>query len=123
MILRPELSSGNCSPSAIVAIDPEYLLGAAVVDRDDDVLRHVDQAAGQVARVRRSIAVSARPLRAPCVERKYSRTVRPSRKFDRIGMSMISPFGSSTSPRMPAIWLIWFMFPFAPESAIMKTEF
>ena len=24
---------------------------------------------------------------------------------------------------MPAIWLIWFMFPFAPESAIMKTEF
>jgi hypothetical protein len=26
-------------------------------------------------------AVSARPLRAPCVEMKYSKTVRPSRKF------------------------------------------
>ncbi len=65
------------------------------------------------------MAVSASPLRAPCVERKYSRTVRPSRKFDLIGMSMIFPPGSSTRPRIPAIWLIWFMFPFAPESAIM----
>ena len=38
-------------------------------------------------------AVSARPLRAPCVEMKNSRTERPSMKLDLIGRSMISPFG------------------------------
>jgi hypothetical protein len=35
--------------------------------------------------------VSARPLRAPCVEMKYSSTLNPSRKFDVIGRSIISP--------------------------------
>ena len=34
-------------------------------------------------------AVSARPLRAPCVELKYSSTLSPSRKFALIGVSMI----------------------------------
>ena len=38
-------------------------------------------------------AVSARPLRAPWVEMKYSSTVRPSRKLERIGFSMMSPDG------------------------------
>src|SRR3546814_3119472 len=47
-------------------------------------------------------AVSARPLRAPWVELKYSRTVRPSLKFEMIGGSMISPLGLAISPRMPA---------------------
>jgi len=36
-------------------------------------------------------AVSARPLRAPCVEMKYSITDRPSRKLAVIGFSIISP--------------------------------
>ena len=46
-------------------------------------------------------AVSARPLRAPCVAMKYSSTDRPSRKFDLIGRGMISPLGLATRPRMP----------------------
>ena len=64
-------------------------------------------------------AVSASPLRAPCVEMKYSRTVRPSMKFALIGRSMISPFGLAMSPRMPASWRIWLNDPRAPELAIM----
>ncbi|SKF62310.1 Uncharacterised protein [Mycobacteroides abscessus subsp. abscessus] len=48
-------------------------------------------------------AVSAWPLRPPWVEMKYSRTERPSRKFDLIGRAMISPFGLATRPRMAAI--------------------
>ena len=60
-------------------------------------------------------AVSARPLRAPCVEMKNSSTDRPSRKFALIGRTMISPLGLATRPRMPAIWRICIMFPRAPE--------
>jgi hypothetical protein len=78
-------------------------LGAAVLLADDDVLRHVDEATGEVAGVRRTKSVSARPLRAPCVEMKYSRTVRPSRKLVLIGRGMISPLGFATRPRIPAI--------------------
>src|SRR6185436_10730500 len=51
-------------------------------------------------------AVSARPLRAPCVEMKYSSTDRPSRKFALIGFSMISPDGLAIRPRMAASWRI-----------------
>ncbi len=51
---------------------------------------------------------------------KYSSTVRPSRKLDLIGRGMISPFGLATRPRMAATCRIWFMFPEAPESTIMK---
>ena len=65
------------------------------------------------------MAVSARPLRAPWVERKYSSTVSPSRKLDRIGSSMIRPEGSAIRPRIPAIWEICWMLPLAPELAIM----
>jgi hypothetical protein len=65
----------------------------AVVHRDDHVLADVGQLTGQVTAVRRFQAVSARPLRAPCVELKYSSTDKPSRKFDLIGVSMISPLG------------------------------
>src|SRR3989337_1662973 len=43
-------------------------------------------------------AVSARPLRAPCVEMKYCSTVRPSRKFDVIGVSLISTDGFALPP-------------------------
>ena len=64
--------------------------------------------------------MSARPLRAPCVEVKYSSTVSPSRKFDVIGVSMISPDGFAMSPRMPASCRICCFEPRAPESAIMK---
>ena len=66
-------------------------------------------------------AVSARPLRAPCVEMKYSSTDRPSMKLDLIGRSMISPFGFAIRPRMPASWRICLNDPRAPELAIMKT--
>ena len=67
--------------------------------------------------------MSARPLRAPCVEMKYSSTDRPSRKFALIGRGMISPFGLATRPRMPAICRTCIMFPRAPEFTIMKTGF
>ncbi len=60
-------------------------------------------------------AVSARPLRAPCVEMKYSSTERPSRKLALIGRGMISPRGLATRPRIPASWRICMMFPRAPE--------
>ena len=65
-------------------------------------------------------AVSARPLRAPWVEMKYSRTDSPSRKLDLIGRGMISPRGLATRPRMPAIWRTCMMFPRAPEPTIMS---
>jgi DNA-directed RNA polymerase subunit beta' len=58
-------------------------------------------ARGNVMQVRR--AVSARPLRAPCVEMKYSSTDRPSRKLLLMGRGMISPRGLATRPRIPAI--------------------
>ncbi len=53
---------------------------------------------------------------------KYSSTVRPSRKLERIGRSMMRPEGSVISPRMPDICVIWLMLPFAPDVAIMYTE-
>ena len=65
-------------------------------------------------------AVSARPLRAPWVEMKYSSTDRPSRKEDLIGRGIISPRGLETRPFMPAIWRICWLFPRAPESTIMS---
>ena len=68
-------------------------------------------------------AVSARPLRAPWVEMKYSSTVRPSMKLALIGRSMISPFGLAMRPRMPASWRICLIEPRAPELAIMKIGF
>ena len=68
-------------------------------------------------------AVSARPLRAPCVEMKYSSTDRPSMKLDLIGRSMISPFGFAMRPRIPASWRICLNDPRAPELAIMYTGF
>ena len=64
-------------------------------------------------------AVSANPFRAPWVEMKYSPTDSPSRKFDRIGVSMISPDGLAMRPRMPASCIICLSDPRAPESAIM----
>ena len=67
-------------------------------------------------------AVSARPLRAPCVELKYSSTDSPSLKLEMIGVSMISPDGLAIRPRMPASCLICAAEPRAPESAIMKIE-
>ena len=66
-------------------------------------------------------AVSARPLRAPWVEMKYSSTDRPSRKEDLIGRGIISPRGFDTRPFMPAIWRICCEFPRAPESTIMSS--
>ena len=51
---------------------------------------------------------------------KYSSIVRPSRKFDLIGRGIMSPRGLATSPRMPAIWRTWSMFPRAPEPTIMS---
>jgi DNA helicase II / ATP-dependent DNA helicase PcrA len=51
-------------------------------------------------------AVSARPLRAPCVEMKYCNTFRPSRKFAVMGVSMMEPSGLAIRPRMPASWRI-----------------
>ena len=65
-------------------------------------------------------AVSERPFLAPWAEMKYSRTSRPSRKFDLIGSSIVLPDVSAMSPRIPANCLICWLEPRAPESAIMK---
>src|SRR4030095_3640666 len=88
---------------------------AAILLGDRHVLRDVHEAARQITRVgglarrirqppagalRRRVrypasacvaAVSAGPLRAPWVDVKCSSGERPSRKFDLIGLSMISP--------------------------------
>ena len=57
---------------------------------------------------------------------KYSTTLRPSRKFDLIGLSMISPMppvsffcGFAINPRIPASCRIWSRFPRAPDVIIM----
>jgi hypothetical protein len=63
--------------------------------------------------------VSDRPFRAPWVELKYSSTVRPSLKFEMIGVSMISPEGLDIRPRMPAQLLHLGDRTAAPEWAIM----
>ena len=68
-------------------------------------------------------AVSARPLRAPWVEMKYSRTVMPSRKLLRTGTSMIRPDGSAMRPRMAPSWPMLPLLPRAPESVIIRTGF
>jgi len=57
---------------------------AAILLSDDRILRNIDQAAGQVPEFAVLSAVSARPLRAPWVELKYSSTVSPSLKFEMI---------------------------------------
>ena len=64
-------------------------------------------------------AVSDKPLRAPWVELKYSSTVKPSLKFEMIGVSIISPFGLAIRPRIPPNCFIWVTDPRAPEWAII----
>jgi hypothetical protein len=66
-----------------------------------------------------SAPVSASPLRAPCVELKYSSTDSPSLKLEMIGLSMISPEGLAIRPRMPASCFICAGEPRAPECDIM----
>ena len=83
----------------------------AVALAHDHVLADVYQAARQIPRVRRTKRRVGKPFLAPCVEMKNSKTVRPSRKFARIGISMISPDGSAIRPRMPASCRIWFVEP------------
>ena len=39
---------------------------------------------------------------APCVELKYSKAVKPSLKFEIIGLSIISPEGLAIKPLIPA---------------------
>ena len=46
----------------------------------------------------------------------------PSRRFERIGRSMIRPDGSAISPRMPASWCTWVTEPRAPEFVISMIE-
>ena len=65
--------------------------------------------------------MSARPLRAPWVLMKYSRTVMPSRKLLRTGTSMIRPDGSAIRPRIAPSWPMLPLFPRAPESVIIRS--
>ena len=75
-------------------LDVDPVARAAIGFGDDDVLGHVAETARQIAGIRGlQLAVSARPLRAPCVEMKYSRTFSPSRKLAVMGVSRISPDG------------------------------
>ena len=83
---------------------------------DDELLGHVDEPPGEVARSRRSAGrCRPGPCGRPGVAMKYSSIDRPSRKFDLIGRGIMSPRGLATRPRMPAIWRICIMFPRAPE--------
>lgn len=63
-------------------------------------------------------AVSAPPLRAPWLEMKYSKTVRPSRKEERTGTSKVSPEGFCMRPRRPQSWRICCGLPRAPDWAM-----
>src|SRR5204862_509908 len=54
---------------------------------------------------------------------KYSSTLNPSRKFDVMGRSMISPDGFAINPRIPASCFTCCRLPRAPESTIRKTGF
>ncbi len=52
---------------------------------------------------------------------KYSCAVRPSRKFERIGIGMMRPEGSAIKPRIPASWEMVEKPPFvAPEVAMVE---
>ena len=64
-------------------------------------------------------AVSAPPLRAPWVAIKNSETVKPSRKHDLIGNSIVSPDGLDIKPRRPDNCKKLDMLPRAPESLII----
>jgi hypothetical protein len=66
-------------------LDADAFGGAAVVFADDDVLRHVHRAPRQPESAVFG-AVSAKPLRAPCVEMKYRSRLRPSRKLAVMGV-------------------------------------
>ena len=100
-------------------LDVDALLGAAIFGGDDAVVGHVDETAGEIARVRRLERGVGQTLAGAVGELKYSRTVRPSLKFDRIGVSMIEPSGRAIRPRMPASCFICCGEPRAPEWLIM----
>ncbi len=92
---------------------------AAIVLADDHVLRHVDQAAGQVAgvgglecRIRQALARAVR--RDEVLQHREAFT-----EVCRDGVSMISPEGlEPSSPRIPESWRICCFDPRAPESAM-----
>ena len=65
-------------------------------------------------------AVSAEPLRAPCVDKKNSATLSPSIKFERIGISTGVPSGLAMIPRIPATWVKFEILPRALEFIMMK---
>jgi hypothetical protein len=82
-------------------------LGAAIFLGDDAVLRHVDETAGQVARVRGLQRGVGEALTGAVGRVEVLENVRPSLKFEMIGVSMISPDGLAIRPRMPASCFIW----------------
>ena len=92
--------------NSLMALTCNSFGGAAVMLPHDNILRNVHQPSGEVTESAVRIAVSAKPLRVPWLEMKYSRTVRPSRKLALMGISKVRPVGSATRPRMPANWLI-----------------
>ena len=134
-LARLRVGHGRCGEAADDALSQRLEDGAvlrlaepdagerlAVVVEGDHVLRDVDETARQVAGV-------------GCTERRVGETLagavrgdevlqhgRPSRKFERIGSSMMRPEGSDIRPRIPAIWRIWVMLPLAPDVAMRKTE-
>src|SRR5690625_4759973 len=67
-------------------------------------------------------AVSALPLRALWVDKKNSETDNPSLNDDKIGISIVSPFGLAINPRIPANWTKLEIDPRALEFIMMKRE-
>jgi hypothetical protein len=93
---------------------------AAILFGNDGILRHVDETAGQVTGVGRLQRRIGQTLTGTVggVE-VLKRTVRPSLKFEMIGVSMIEPDGLAIRPRIPASCFICAGEPRAPEWAIM----
>ena len=92
-------------------LDHQPRFSATVLLVDDDVLRDVDQPAGEIARVGCSNGGVGQTLAGTVRREEYSSTQRPSRNEERIGSSMIRPEGSAIRPRMPAIWEICCSYP------------
>jgi hypothetical protein len=99
--------------------DRDAVGGAAVLEDDDDVLGHVDEAARQVAGVGRLERRVGETLAGAVRRDEVLQHERPSRKFAVMGVSMTSPEGLDISPRMPASWRTCSLEPRAPESAMM----
>jgi len=74
MIDNPVLKADHFFVAFDNSRDSDAVQCAAIIFADDNFLGHIDEPAGQITCVRGLKCGSARPLRAPWVEMKYSKT-------------------------------------------------